>query len=544
MAPRTGPRVKVISPNSGTVTTLSRSVSVASSLPFSAERPHLDDDSCGSDNGSPAEKPLLRRLTAAAAAAAAEVVAPLPSPPQSGRSVLRTMGINTASAVNGKTRGDAPSQPVLASRDRADLNYTSGGSSRGNRGLTNLFDEAERRRAVHAAPTTDRRRRASSVTPRSDSRGEVEEKPSLSQTRHIRGCGSDRAAAMTSENEAAIQRARAALEHAGDTVLRHPFSSLHSNMRYSKSSSSLKNTPIASAPTTTTTRRRNTSVGSSVNESASTLLGGSVAALQQRKALSSSLSLSRHGDGGTQRRGMRLPSTILISPAGSVDSAERADDAEGYRSRDDAEIQKRARSWGDAAAANAVALARRRTQPFTSPTTGTERAVPNSARVCPGMFSGASAIPLDASLFAGIESCDSDASNSSELHNTKDTITGCGGVALLQPPPQRYCARPLWSLVGTFKTSLSGLVAVNFHQGCLRWFQRNPKGGQQCIKVPLSHVLDVFTTRVVQEDENVEEQQFTVVVRTSTRPSQVVFGFATVAEANRLRHALMRHHKP
>lgn len=58
-----------------------------------------------------------------------------------------------------------------------------------------------------------------------------------------------------------------------------------------------------------------------------------------------------------------------------------------------------------------------------------------------------------------------------------------------------FTAKPLWSLVGTFRTALQH--AVDLRGGlAMRWVQRNPKGGHQRLSVPLSAVISDGTTIV------------------------------------------------
>ncbi|KPI87636.1 hypothetical protein ABL78_3293 [Leptomonas seymouri] len=570
MAPRTGPRVKVISPNSGTVTTLSRSVSVSSAYgsshvsPASSTGRHHGD--AHQRSGEREEKPFLRRFAAAAAVVT-------PPPPQSGRAVLRAMGINIAappSSISKKHR-DAPAHctpPPPSTYDKSTasdcslLNNSGGHHSsyqrttapvdhrpppRGGGDLPNYYDEAELRRAGHAAPTRRRPPPPSSVSSasRSTSRMHPTQGPQRTRSRH-----DDH---EENEDQEAIRRARTALEHAGDAVLRRPFSNI---------SNASGGTNGKTKPSSATGTSASSTSDASANKSVSTLLSGNTSSLPMRPASASPgarMQFTASRQESTQRRGMRLPSVIPITRAGSEGEEDELEDndEDGLGDASFNAPSKRARSWADIGTENAAAtLARRRNQTaaatgqagdsicspcYTASASAQQRSPDGTSaagvRVCPGMFSGVSAIPLDPRLFEGMEHnvrANVTPSPASPL-DWKDTVKTGSSV-----PQQRYCARPLWSLVGTFKTSLSGLVTVDFYQDCLRWFQRNPKGGQQCIRVPLAQLSDAFTTRVVQEDEHIEEKQYTVVVRTSTRPSQVVFGFATVAEANALRNILKR----
>ncbi|KPA83597.1 hypothetical protein ABB37_01878 [Leptomonas pyrrhocoris] len=587
MAPRTGPRVKVVSPNSGTVTTLSRSISTSSAYGSARVSPTTSPSSFsstgrqqrhyGGGQRRPDEaevKPPLQRYTAAAAAAS---VTPPPPPPQAGGRVLRAMGINTTAAPSlsmSKKSRDAPANrtsPPLpssypsAAPDRSLHNSSGGGGSgifpqhavdrvdhrtrkRSEGDLPNYFAEVERRHASYAPPSSRPRPPQPPSFATATSTQERTPPPPPPQTRRRRD------AAEEVENMEAIRRARAALERAGDGVLRRP---AHNSSSDASGSGGHLNTSSTST------------LNASSNKSASSLMGGSVSSLPRRRPASASPGAPAQSS--ASRRGLRLPPSIPITCAASEGDADT--DTEG---RSEASVcsngssRKRARSWAKEGIENAAALARRRNRAAAAAAAAAATtsqnvsslsssyyttdlsvkkesadAVSSSAerRVCPGMFSGVSALPLDPQLFAGAEhNTGADAASLSASQMSRaDTASGEHHRSNARQPQQRYCVQPRWSLVGTFKTSLSGLVAVDVHHDCLRWSQRNPKGGQQSIKVPLSHVLDVFTTRVVQEDEHVAEKSFTVVVRTSTRPSQVVFGFATATEANHLRSLLRRH---
>lgn len=162
--------------------------------------------------------------------------------------------------------------------------------------------------------------------------------------------------------------------------------------------------------------------------------------------------------------------------------------------------------------------------------------------VCPAMFSGLSAIPLSESLFAHTDAAvhphvrgcpcpqagTAGAGGGSESSNKRSGSDFC----------PRRCVRPLWSLVGTFKTALTSVVNVDYSNDCLNWQQRNPKGGCQRIRVPLHAVLDAAVVRITQEDDGIKEKQFTVIVHTTVRPSQVVFGFASTGEAHEFKRML------
>lgn len=473
MAPRSGPRVKVISPNSGTVT-MSRSVSLASSS-GSALYQH------SSGHASPATAPLLRtsgRFHNTSAAAATAHAAP-----DTGRSALRPVGVNTSHTSTTSAGGKSTRYTNGCGATAGPTDAKAAAASR-RAPLQNFFDQAAERRL----PTPS--------ASRSHSRSVHSEASLMS--------GRPGARRRTEEDDAAVRRATAALERAGGAVLRRPFGAARAALPVHPSSPSSSSSPR---------------------------VGGNTSALP--------LPASDAAMPSQERRGLRLPPAIphtrrrLRGEDGSdADDGDATDGSESaYRSRSGS---RRGRTWADASA---------RAQPRAAQTSfAAAVAVPSSAsavppsppRVCPGMFAGISAVPLDERLFA----CDALHGVVGRPHTASGSTAAGDGAQ--QHGQQRYCLRPLWSLVGTFKTSLSGLVTVDLNQECLRWSQRNPKGGQQLIKVPLSAVLDVFTTRVVLEDEQVEEKQFTVVVRTSTRPSQVVFGFATTTQANHMRSILKR----
>lgn len=125
---------------------------------------------------------------------------------------------------------------------------------------------------------------------------------------------------------------------------------------------------------------------------------------------------------------------------------------------------------------------------------------------CTAMFKGVSAIPLSDKLF------DSPEEESEQC---------------------RICFQPLWSLVGTHKIALHTVVEIDYNSGALKWNQQNPRGGYQRISIPLSAIEDASCTRILQKDAGVKETQYSAVVRTSTRPSQVVFGFRTQSNAKK-----------
>ncbi|TPP54886.1 hypothetical protein CGC21_24465 [Leishmania donovani] len=444
MAPRTGPRVKVISPNSEAVT-VPRSLSVASSAyssghvtpgPASLLRP-------GFRRGEPRrggdEMAYGGRPEAAGAA--------LPSR----RTALRAMGVNTLHETGPSHGKSAPNNSGAERRQWPLKMSTSRSHSTSHHANASAVKQRQQ-------PTSRRR----------------------------------------ADDEEAVRRATAALEHAGGAVLRRPFSGGHAT--------------------------------SDKGRAATSALGGNTSSLPVQQP---------------ERRGLCLPPTIPIT---SHTRRHRSDysDYSGNDSSMDSTVSsyKRARSWAEPPPLPVQAASQQPT-PTSRPSFYVAQPAAESAaqrltvpRVCPGMFAGLSAIPVGEELFVGADALHPNCTSTVCAAPVMDAVAAsAAGGGLAQ---QRYCVRPLWSLVGTFKTSLSGLVTIDLKQECLRWSQRNPKGGKQTIKVPLASVLDVFTTRVVQEDEHIEERQYTVVARTSTRPSQVVFGFATATEANHLRNVLKR----
>lgn len=490
MAPRTGPRVKVISPNSETLT-VSRSLSVASSAYSSG---HVTQGTTsllrsGFRRGEPQrggdEMAYGGRPEATGVA--------LPSR----RAALRAMGVNTSHETEQSHGKSAPYGLALSSaRTVARTTTTTAASGRSGNGgkdthtrrsLPNFFEEAdfsnnsgaERRRWPLKMSTS----RSHSTSHHADASAVKQRQQPTSRRR--------------AEDEEAIRRATAALEHAGGAVLRRPFSGGNAT--------------------------------SDKGRAATSALGGSTASLPVQQP---------------ERRGLCLPSTIPITAHTRRHRSEYSD----YSGNDSSmgssvSSYKRARSWAEPqpptpAASQQPTSTSRPSLYVAQPAAESAAQRLTVPRVCPGMFTGVSAIPVDEELFVGADALHPNCTSTvcaAPVMDAAAAAAASGG-----PVQQRYCVRPLWSLVGTFKTSLSGLVTIDLNQECLRWSQRNPRGGKQTIKIPLASVLDVFTTRVVQEDEHIEERQYTVVARTSTRPSQVVFGFATVTEANHLRNVLKR----
>lgn len=168
--------------------------------------------------------------------------------------------------------------------------------------------------------------------------------------------------------------------------------------------------------------------------------------------------------------------------------------------------------------------------------------------VCQPMFKGLSAIPLSDNLFEGVMPA-SNSSVSMVRVNTTQLVTPVGPLpSAISPPhgpptatvPARCAMRPLWSLLGTFKTALAGIVELNVANDYIRWTQRNPRGGRQTFHIAIGSILDVIVVRVEREDEDIREAQHTVVIRTSSRPSQVIFGFRTAREATHLKTLLRK----
>ncbi|CCW71239.1 unnamed protein product [Phytomonas sp. Hart1] len=175
-----------------------------------------------------------------------------------------------------------------------------------------------------------------------------------------------------------------------------------------------------------------------------------------------------------------------------------------------------------------------------------------SVSVAPAMFRGLSSIHVTDELFdtqcsisitkpASRGFLDSRSGTRSALYRGGDrmkTVLHEGNnpkaTVLMQSSNTRYCLQPLWCLIGTFKTPITAVVNIDYGQGCLRWKQRNPKDGFQMIRISFDDIQDSVVAHIMQEDEDIREKQFTAVIRTSTRPSQVVFGFKTLSEARQM----------
>ncbi|KAH9580949.1 hypothetical protein LSM04_000888 [Trypanosoma melophagium] len=96
---------------------------------------------------------------------------------------------------------------------------------------------------------------------------------------------------------------------------------------------------------------------------------------------------------------------------------------------------------------------------------------------------------------------------------------------------RRQCFQPQWSMIGTFKTTLHSLVDVDPRHDIIKWFQKSPSGDFQQIRVLLSFVKEA---RVLSATAK-EVTPYWVIVTTSARPSQIVFGFEKLADANRMK---------
>ncbi|KAG5511149.1 hypothetical protein JKF63_07090 [Porcisia hertigi] len=503
MAPRNGPRVKVISPNSETID-MSRSVSVASSVYSSG---HLTPGAVSLLRSGPRRGGQQRGdngMTHGDHPAAMDVA------PQTKCGVLRTMGVNvlheTSSyhdkgALYGHTLSSAQVPAGTTTTAAAAASGCSGKGVRSaptRRSLPNFFEEAD---LSNGGGTEKRQRPPQTGTSRSHSRSYPATTPALGQRQQS-------LSRRRAEDEDAIRRATAAFERAGCAVLRRPF----------------RGGSVVTTTTTTTTGSR----------TADSVLGANTSSLPVQQEQQQ-----------PERPGLCLPPTIPITAHKRRHRSEDGDYSDKNSSLGSTTSSyKRGRSWAEPPsrmqAPSQQPTPASQSAFYRAPSMG-ENAEKRTAvpRVCPGMFTGLSAIPVDEKLFVNANESHTNHTPKSLAASTAglaNTVVAAGGGA----QQHRYCVRPLWSLVGTFKTSLSGLVTIDFNKECLRWSQRNPKGGHQTINVPLASMLDVFTTKVVQEDEHIEERQFTVVARTSTRPSQVVFGFSTVSEANHMRNILKR----
>lgn len=446
MAPRTGLRVKIVSPNSGEVT-VSRSVSIASSLLSSGHASSRQQSRIDGNDS-------FRRATAATGAGDGKTNSRSPALQPPGRLPMQEMQLNTATT------------PLQRS------------------GMKKPRHEAVQLR-VSSTDHTDSRRYSPRWQVDSTTSGRVQHED------------------LTEDDDrGAVQRAQKALEAAGGSVLKRPLDAYRSALALQRGA--------VAAP----------AVGRGAEQKESD---------------------------GSRDRPLHLPRTIPITRDSSAVSHDS--------SIASVLLRHRSRSTADAMDWAAINPSPRRdamqhgkptTHPSTCPSSPPPSLHGGTAAVddiCPGMWSGLSAIALSPTLFDGAmkqERHFSSAAAASPGRWKQSSEVG-GAGPLPGPLQQRYGAKPLWSLVGTFKTALNSMVAVDYQGGCLKWNQRNPSGQQQCIKMALDDIVDVFTTRVVQEDECIQETQHTVVVRASGRPSQAIFGFTTMREANQLRAALKRY---
>ncbi|RNF18890.1 uncharacterized protein Tco025E_04326 [Trypanosoma conorhini] len=99
---------------------------------------------------------------------------------------------------------------------------------------------------------------------------------------------------------------------------------------------------------------------------------------------------------------------------------------------------------------------------------------------------------------------------------------------------RRQCFQPAWSLIGTFKTNIYSLVDVDPRHDVLKWHQQTPRNEFQQMRIPLSSIKEVRISSVAREEMGPNW----VIVRTSTKPTQIVFGFEKLSNAKRMRAAL------
>ena len=103
----------------------------------------------------------------------------------------------------------------------------------------------------------------------------------------------------------------------------------------------------------------------------------------------------------------------------------------------------------------------------------------------------------------------------------------------------RCAVAPLWSLIGTFKVAMTSVVDVDLAERALKWHQRNPKGGFIAMRVSLQLITEISLGKLALEDQQVAETTYSVIIKTASgKPSQVVFGFASLREASRLKALL------
>lgn len=314
---------------------------------------------------------------------------------------------------------------------------------------------------------------------------------------------SDSRSNVRGADQEAIQRAQEALEAVGRNVLKKPFSSHGANTVNTNEATENKTRPPLKAQ--------------AQNNSSSMQLPQSIVGLYRKRSRShSTFAETSRGSSASSRRPR---STSAVQPADHGNPLRRVE-----------QLQHLSTLLTTTATANK------------GNTNGNPGAAPQPPqppqqplRVCPAMFTGLSAIPLSARLFDSVDAPNAPANYYPAPGTASDPVQATSNPSSEDFCPRR-CVRPLWSLVGTFKTALTSVVNVDYGNDCLNWQQRNPKGGFQRIRVPLHAVLDAVVARITQEDEDIKERQFTVIVRTSSRPSQVVFGFKSTREANEFRN--------
>ncbi|RNF03123.1 hypothetical protein TraAM80_05991 [Trypanosoma rangeli] len=105
---------------------------------------------------------------------------------------------------------------------------------------------------------------------------------------------------------------------------------------------------------------------------------------------------------------------------------------------------------------------------------------------------------------------------------------------VLENTLRRQCFQPIWSLIGTFKTNIHSVVDTDPHHDTLKWYQRTPKNDFQQMRIPLSSIKEIRISSAPPEEMGPNW----VIIRTSTKPTQIVFGFEKLSEAKRMRAAL------
>jgi hypothetical protein len=100
------------------------------------------------------------------------------------------------------------------------------------------------------------------------------------------------------------------------------------------------------------------------------------------------------------------------------------------------------------------------------------------------------------------------------------------------PGAARKVARPITVTIGTFVAALDSIVEVAVDG--VRWLQRTPKGGHQKITIGHDDIVGADVVRSGGSDE-VKCAPFSLVLRTSTKPSKVIFAFETLLAARRMK---------